>query len=47
VAEFQDYIYINKPFSGVIVRSQDGQCWVMVVQNDGTLNTVAVTCPDE
>ncbi len=46
ISEFQDYIYINRPFSGVIVRSLDGQCWVMVVQNDGTLNTVAVTCPD-
>ena len=46
ISEFQDYIYINKLYSGVIVRSLDGQCWVMVVQNDGTLNTVLVTCPE-
>lgn len=45
ISEFQDYIYINRLYSGVIVKSLNGQCWVMVVQNDGTLNTVSVTCP--
>jgi len=46
VAEFQDYIYVNKLYSGIIVQSNNGDCWVIVVQNDGSLNTVSVSCPD-
>ena len=46
LAEFEDNIYINKPHTGVIVKSLDGQCWVMVVSNDGNLSIVPVTCPN-
>ena len=46
VAEFQDYIYVNKLYSDIIVQSNNGNCWVIVVQNDGSINTVSVSCPD-
>lgn len=46
VAEFQDYIYVNKTYSGVVVKSLDDACWVIVVQNDGSVSSVNVECPD-
>jgi len=41
----EDNIFIDKDFSGVITRSPDGQCWMIYVQNDGSLNTIKVDCP--
>ncbi len=41
----EDDVFLDKIYSGVVVRSLNGQCWKIVVQNDGTLNTISVVCP--
>ena len=37
-------IYIEDENSGLILKSPDGQCWQISVNNDGTLNTNAIDC---
>ena len=44
--EIRDNIYLRKNYSGVVVKSPDGNCWIIVVHNDGTLHTVDVDCPN-
>ena len=41
----EDDIFLDKIYSGVVVRSSDGNCWKIVVQNDGSLSTISVVCP--
>lgn len=38
-------IYIDQAYSGLIVQSPDGNCWIITVGNDGSLQTVALECP--
>ncbi len=42
----QGDIYINQVYSGLIVRSPDGGCWIITVGNDGSLQTVSLDCPE-
>ena len=39
-------IYLPSSNQGVIMTSPDGQCWKLVVQNDGALSTQPVNCPN-
>lgn len=38
-------IYVNNSANGVILKSPDGSCWRITVDNSGNLTTTAVTCP--
>ena len=38
-------VYVNSSANGVILRSPNGGCWRITVDNAGTLTTTAVTCP--
>jgi len=42
----EDNIFLDSNSSGVITRSPDGNCWMMFVQNDGSVGTVNVVCPN-
>ncbi len=37
--------YISAPNAGIVLKSSDGQCWQMRVNNSGGLFTTAITCP--
>ncbi|MBL0006680.1 MAG: hypothetical protein IPP25_05680 [Saprospiraceae bacterium] len=39
-------VYIQDIDNGVIMKSPDGGCWRLTVNNDGTIKTSAITCPD-
>jgi murein DD-endopeptidase MepM/ murein hydrolase activator NlpD len=39
-------IYLKNTNSGVIIRSANGKCWRITVNNTGTLSSVSVRCPD-
>jgi len=43
--ESKDNIYINKNHSGVIIKSPDGNCWILTVNNNGAIQSTAVECP--
>ena len=38
-------IFIEDVNSGVIMKSPDGNCWRLTVNNDGTPNFTSITCP--
>lgn len=38
-------VYVNNSANGVILRSPNGSCWRITVDNTGTLSTTAVSCP--
>lgn len=38
-------IYIEDINKGVIMKSPDGKCWRMTINNDGTVKTTAISCP--
>ncbi len=38
-------VYVTNASSGIILTSPDGQCWRVTVGNDGSLSTVAISCP--
>ncbi len=46
VTEIQDNLYLNKVYSGVILKDQSEKCWMITVQEDGTMKTTLVECPD-
>lgn len=39
-------VFLNTPNKGVIMKSPDGQCWRLSVNNNGTANFTALSCPD-
>jgi hypothetical protein len=39
-------IFLENINNGVIMKSPDGNCWRVTVQNGGTLKTTAITCPN-
>ncbi|MDA8692888.1 thrombospondin type 3 repeat-containing protein [Saprospiraceae bacterium] len=43
--EVNDNIYASKVYSGVIVRSPNGSCWMITVLDDGTMESLPVECP--
>lgn len=45
IVNSEDHIYVDKPYSGIILQSPDGSCWIIVVHNDGSLKTLSTVCP--
>jgi thiol-disulfide isomerase/thioredoxin len=41
----QTDIFIDKAYSGIILKSPDGNCWKIMVQNDGSSTPVQIDCP--
>lgn len=39
-------VFIENINNGVIMKSPDGNCWRVTVQNDGSLKTIAISCPN-
>jgi hypothetical protein len=39
-------VYIQDIDNGVIMKSPDGGCWRLTVNNDGSIKTTVITCPD-
>ena len=38
-------IYIEDIVNGVIMKSPDGNCWRLTINDDGSIKTTAITCP--
>ncbi len=38
-------VYINNINKGIIMKSPDGQCWRVTVENDGSLSSSPIACP--
>ena len=43
---FEDNISISKDNSALLMRAQNGTCWAVTINNDGSLSTVSVACPE-
>lgn len=43
--EVDSNVFLNQLYSGVIVKSPDGNCWQISVDNNGTVHSLSVTCP--
>lgn len=39
-------VYIEDINNGVIMKSPNGNCWRMTMNNDGSIKTTAITCPN-
>lgn len=39
-------VYIQDINNGVIMKSPDGSCWRMTINNDGSVKTTSISCPD-
>ncbi len=39
-------IYINNPEKGIILKSPNGQCWRVTIDNEGTFVKTAINCPE-
>jgi hypothetical protein len=39
-------VFVESVGSGIIMKSTNGNCWKIVVQNNGSLSTVSVPCPE-
>ncbi len=40
-------IFVDKEQAGVIMKSANGRCWQLKINNDGSVNTIGVECPIE
>jgi len=38
-------IYLEQNYTGIILKAQNGSCWIITANNDGTLATLSVECP--
>jgi len=43
--EIQNNMYLSIPSSGIILKSGNGGCWFLTVNNDGSTKTLSVDCP--
>lgn len=41
----EDYLFIDKLYSGIILKSPSGFCWVITVEDDGSVKTGQISCP--
>ncbi|MEM9546208.1 MAG: thrombospondin type 3 repeat-containing protein [Bacteroidota bacterium] len=39
-------VYLSNVYRGVILQSPDGSCFRLRIQNDGSMSSVAIDCPD-
>lgn len=40
-----NYIYLEYANSSIIMKSPDGQCWEIKVNNDGSFSSENIDCP--
>lgn len=45
LTEIMSNLYLSEPYTGIIMTSENGTCYVLIVNNDGSLSTLPVTCP--
>ena len=45
LTEVESNLYLSAPYTGLILTSENGSCYVLIVNNDGSLSTLPVTCP--
>lgn len=45
LTEIMSNLYLSEPYTGLILTSENGSCYVLIVNNDGSLSTLPVTCP--
>ena len=38
-------VYINNAANGIILKSPNGQCWRVTIDNEGNFVKTAITCP--
>ena len=43
--EVRGNVYVNDPTSGIILKSPNGLCWRVTVDNTGNLSRTQITCP--
>ncbi len=46
LTEIENNLFLNSNYSGVIVKSSDGSCWIMTVNNYGELEVLPANCPN-
>lgn len=39
-------VYVGEPGKGMVMRSPDGNCWKLTLDNSGNISTVQVSCPN-
>ena len=44
--ESSDNIYINRDHGGIILKDENGNCWLILVDTNGDMNTISVSCPN-
>jgi len=44
--EIENNLYLNEISSGVILKAQDGGCWFLTVNNNGSVKSHSVDCPN-
>lgn len=40
-----DDVYVNNPASGIILKSPNGLCWRVTVDNNGNFVRTQISCP--
>ena len=45
IVEFEDNLYMSKAYSGVILKSPNGSCYILVVDDNGMFQSWPVECP--
>ncbi len=45
LSDIQGHLYLDDFYSGVILRSSNGSCWMVTVNDTGQLETLPVECP--
>ena len=38
-------VYVDAPAGGIVLRSANGQCWLLTVSNAGNLVVISTVCP--
>ena len=45
IAHLEDHLFIDKLYSGIILKSPNGTCWIITVEDDGNIKTTLAECP--
>jgi len=43
--EVKNNMYLSTSYTGIILTDSKDACWVLVVQEDGSLKTISADCP--
>lgn len=45
VSEFEENIFVSKAHRGIILKSENGNCFILVVSDNGSFQSIPVECP--